>query len=171
MRLSGPPQRPRRVVLHVGAPKTGTSFVQDRMFRSREQLARMGTLYPADRFDAHFLAALDLMELPWGGLEKEAGGRWDRLAAEVRGWSGDVVISHEILATASREQVARALSSLAGGYVVHGTSPRPEPAGRAGRAAGSPRARDRAVLAAMLESVLWADAARVGAAEEQGTGP
>ena len=115
MRLSGPPQRPRRVVLHVGAPKTGTSFVQDRMFRSREQLARMGTLYPADRFDAHFLAALDLMELPWGGLEREAVGRWDRLAAEVRGWSGDVVISHEILATASREQVARALSSLAGG--------------------------------------------------------
>ena len=115
MRSSRPPQRPRRVVLHVGAPKTGTSFVQDLLFRSRDQLARMGTLYPADRFDAHFLAALDLMELPWGGLEQDAVGRWDRLAAEVRGWSGDVVISHEILATASREQVARALASLAGG--------------------------------------------------------
>jgi len=102
------------VVLHVGAPKTGTSFVQDLLFRSREQLAGLGTLYPADRFDAHFLAALDLMELPWGGLEHTAVGRWDRLATEVRAWPGDVVISHEILATASREQVARALSSLSG---------------------------------------------------------
>jgi hypothetical protein len=101
-------------VLHVGAPKPGTSFVQDLMFRSREQLAGLGTLYPADRFDAHFLAALDLMELPWGGLEQTAAGRWERLAAEVRAWPGDAVISHEILATASREQVARALSSLSG---------------------------------------------------------
>ncbi len=37
-------------------------------------------LYPADRFDAHFLAALDLMQLPWGGLENEAVGAWDALA-------------------------------------------------------------------------------------------
>ncbi len=110
-RRNGPP----RVVLHVGAPKTGTSFVQDLLFRSRDQLADLGTLYPADRFDAHFLAALDLMELPWGGLEQEAVGRWDRLAAEVRAWPGDVVISHEILATASREQVARAFASLSSG--------------------------------------------------------
>ncbi len=108
-------RRARRVVLHVGAPKTGTSFVQDLLFRNRERLAGLGTLYPADRFDAHFLAALDLMELPWGGLEHEAVGRWDRLAAEVRAWRGDVVVSHEILATASREQVARALESLTGG--------------------------------------------------------
>ena len=106
---------PRRIVLHVGAPKTGTSFVQDLLFGNRDRLAALGTLYPADRFDAHFLAALDLMELPWGGLEREAIGRWDRLASEVRAWPGDVVISHEILATASREQVARALASLTGG--------------------------------------------------------
>ncbi len=105
----------RKVLVHVGAPKTGTSFVQDLLFRSRDELTRLGTLYPADRFDAHFLAALDLMELPWGGLEREAVGRWDRLAAEVRAWPGDVVVSHEILATASREQVARALASLSGG--------------------------------------------------------
>ena len=102
----------RRVVLHVGAPKTGTSFVQDLLFRNRERLAEQGILYPADRFDAHFLAALDLMELPWGGLEQEALGAWDRLAAAARDWSGDVIVSHEILATASREQVRRALASL-----------------------------------------------------------
>lgn len=103
---------PRRIVLHVGAPKTGTSFVQDLLFSNRERLAGQGVLYPGDRFDAHFLAALDLMELSWGGLERQAVGAWDRLADQVRGWPGTAVVSHEILATASPAQVRRAMESL-----------------------------------------------------------
>jgi hypothetical protein len=101
------------VVLHVGAPKTGTSFVQDVLWRNRESLADQGVLYPADRFDEHFLAALDLLELSWGGLEKQAVGAWDRLAARVRDWPGTSIVSHEILATASPQQVRRAVDSLA----------------------------------------------------------
>ena len=104
----------KRVLLHVGAPKTGTSFVQDILFSNRDALRERGILYPADRHDAHFLAALDLMELPWGGLEREAVGAWDRLAAEVREWPDTAIISHEILGTASRVQVARAIESLGG---------------------------------------------------------
>ena len=104
----------RRVLLHVGAPKTGTSFVQDILFTNRAALRERGILYAAERHDAHFLAALDLMELPWGGLEHEATGAWDRLAAEVREWPQTAIISHEIFGRASRMQVARALESLAG---------------------------------------------------------
>jgi hypothetical protein len=105
----------RRVLLHVGTPKTGTSYLQDVLFRNREVLAEHGICYPADRFDAHFLAALDLMRLPWGGLEREAVGAWDALARRVRAWDGTAIISHEILATASRAQVGRALESLGHG--------------------------------------------------------
>ncbi len=108
----------RRVLVHVGAPKTGTSFVQDVLWQHRESLAEQGILYPADRFDEHFLAALDLMELHWGGLEKQAVGAWDRLAERVRGWDGTVIVSHEILATATRQQVRRALDSF-GDAEVH----------------------------------------------------
>ena len=104
----------KRVLLHVGAPKTGTSFVQDILFSNREALRERGILYPAERHDAHFLAALDLMELPWGGLEREAVGAWDRLADEVRAWPETVIISHEVFGTASRVQVARAMESLGG---------------------------------------------------------
>jgi len=107
-----------RVLVHVGAPKTGTSFVQDVLFKHRETLAEQGILYPADRFDAHFLAALDLMELPWGGLERQAVGAWDDLASRVRAWDGTSIVSHEILATASRNQVRRALESF-GDAEVH----------------------------------------------------
>jgi hypothetical protein len=112
------PSGPRRVLVHVGAPKTGTSFVQDVLWLNRESLAKQGILYPADRFDEHFLAALDLMELHWGGLERQAVGAWDRLAARVRDWQGTAIVSHEILATASKQQVRRALDSF-GDAEVH----------------------------------------------------
>jgi hypothetical protein len=101
-----------KVLLHVGTPKTGTSYLQDVLFRNRRKLAGHGILYPADRFDAHFLAALDLMRMPWGGLEAQAVGAWEQLAERVRQHRGTAIVSHEILATASRAQAGRALTSL-----------------------------------------------------------
>jgi hypothetical protein len=113
--------RVKRVILHVGTPKTGTSYLQDVLYRNRQTLAKNGICYPADRFDGHFLAALDLMRLPWGGLETEAVGAWDRLASKVRACPGTAIVSHEILATASRAQVGRALESIGAsqGVEVH----------------------------------------------------
>jgi hypothetical protein len=108
----------KRVLLHVGCPKTGTSHLQDVLFRNQRLLREHGINYPADRFDAHFLAALDLMTLPWGGLETQAVGAWDRLAAQVREWPGTSIISHEIFARATPSQVARAMESL-GDAEVH----------------------------------------------------
>jgi hypothetical protein len=105
----------RRVYLHVGTPKTGTSYLQHVLFHNRRLLHRHGITYPAPRFDAHFLAALDLMRMPWGGLEAQAIGSWDTLAASVRRSQGSAIISHEILATASRLQIGRALESLGHG--------------------------------------------------------
>jgi hypothetical protein len=104
-----------KVLLHVGTPKTGTSYLQDVLYRNRVKLLTHGITYPADRFDAHFLAALDLMRMPWGGLQAEAIGAWDDLAASVRRAPGTAIISHEILATASRSQVRRALESVGHG--------------------------------------------------------
>ncbi|HEY2635760.1 MAG TPA: hypothetical protein VGI54_00110 [Solirubrobacteraceae bacterium] len=105
----------KKVYLHVGTPKTGTSYLQHVLFHNRRALQRHGITYPASRHDAHFLAALDLMRMPWGGLESQAIGAWDELAAKVRRASGDAIISHEILATASRVQIGRALDSVGHG--------------------------------------------------------
>ena len=109
----------KRVLLHVGTPKTGTSYLQDVLYRNREVLREHGILYPADRFDGHFLAALDLMRLTWGGLETQAVGAWDRLAAEVRAWPGTSIISHEIFSTASPTQIDRAMTAFGEGVEVH----------------------------------------------------
>jgi hypothetical protein len=105
----------RKVHLHVGTPKTGTSYLQHVLYHNRRLLHRHAITYPADRPDAHFLAALDLMRMPWGGLEAQAIGAWERLAASVRRSHGDAIISHEILATASRAQIGRALEGLGHG--------------------------------------------------------
>ena len=102
----------RRVILHLGTPKTGTSFVQDVLFRNRVELSTHGVLYPAHRFDGQFLAALDLMRLPWGGLEEEARGAWPELVRHTRHWPGTTIVSHEVLAYATRSQAARALRDL-----------------------------------------------------------
>ncbi len=102
----------RRVLVHVGTPKTGTSSLQDVLFRNRDRLLEHDVLYPADRFEAHFLEALDLMRLPWGGLEHEALGCWERLAAQVRAHHGTAIVSHEILARATTTQAAAALASF-----------------------------------------------------------
>jgi hypothetical protein len=105
----------RKVRLHVGTPKTGTSYLQHVLFHNRRLLRRHGVIYPANRFDAQFLAALDLLQMPWGGLEAQAIGSWKRTAGSVRRADGDAIISHEILASASRAQIGRALESLGHG--------------------------------------------------------
>jgi hypothetical protein len=104
--------RTKRIFLHVGAPKTGTSQVQDLLFLNRPELDEQGVLYPAEQFDDQFIAALDLLGREWGGLERRAPGAWPRLVEQVNAFEGHtVVISHEVLAGATAEQAARALAS------------------------------------------------------------
>jgi len=103
-----------RIWIHVGTPKTGTSSFQNALFTRRESLPAAGFTYPGERFDAHFLAALELMDLPWGGLEHAAVGAWARLVDEAVAAPDEVIISHEIFGRASRLQVERALRDLGG---------------------------------------------------------
>ena len=58
--------QPRRILLHIGAPKTGTTYLQDRLDLNSRELARHGVHVPgrgplvsAPLF--HFRAALDLL--------------------------------------------------------------------------------------------------------------
>ena len=106
------------VYLHVGAPKTGTTYLQDRLSANRASLAAHGVRYPVGLSADMFGAALDLIDLSWGGQRDQVRGEWDALASRVRRASGRVVVSHEILAGARRPQVARALRDL-GGAEVH----------------------------------------------------
>lgn len=106
--------------LHVGCPKTGTSFLQSVMWASREQLAEQGLELPLDGRSDHFHLTLALR----GMLEEtmdapRAFTVLDRFqAALAQSRSPHVLISHESLAPATREQVGRLLGMLAA-FEVH----------------------------------------------------
>ena len=104
----------RRVFLHVGAPKTGTSYLQSTLANNRALLAEHGVSYPSTPSGSHFEAAIDLTDHRWGGRLDRARGEWDKLAGAAMKASGDAVISHEVLAPATPEQVRRAQAALEG---------------------------------------------------------
>jgi hypothetical protein len=106
------------VYLHVGAPKTGTTYLKDRLYANRTRLAARGVSYPVGLHQDMFGAALDLIDLTWGGQRDLVRGEWPALVSRIRRASGTVLVSHEILAGATRAQVARAMSDL-GSAEVH----------------------------------------------------
>jgi hypothetical protein len=112
----------RVVYLHVGAPKTGTTYLQDRLTLNAPRLADHGLHVPTssrltDPAMFHFRAALDLLDQDWGGAKGHASGAWSQLVRRVRRLDGAVVISHEILAPAPASKVAKAMNDLAGSEV------------------------------------------------------
>ncbi len=102
-----------RLYFHIGAPKTGTTYLQQILYSNSETLQRGGLLYPARGIDQHFLASLDLSGREFEGHRREATrGAWRRLVREVRNWPGTSVIDHEFFGGAKREAVDRALGDL-----------------------------------------------------------
>jgi hypothetical protein len=109
---------PRRVFLHIGTPKSGTTYLQEKLALNRELIAAQGLTYPETRSGNHFEPALDLIEERWAGQREVARGQWEALLGEVRKAPGDVLISHEILAAATPPQIASAMRAL-GDAEVH----------------------------------------------------
>lgn len=117
--MSPTPQRtgPRRVFLHVGLPKTGTTYLQDALWANKQVLRERGLLLPGAR-RRHLLASLEVREDP--GLARRPGDTahpWQDLVAEAQQWSGDVLVTHEFFAAASVEQVRRVVADLTGAEV------------------------------------------------------
>lgn len=108
----------RRVYLHIGAPKTGTTYLQDRLRLNARTLAAHDVHFPhrgpgGDAPMFHFRAALDLLGQDWGGEPGHAEGSWDALVRRIKRLEGTVVVSHEILAPAQASHIARAKASIA----------------------------------------------------------
>jgi hypothetical protein len=109
------PVGPADVYLHIGLPKTGTSHLQQVLWRSRAQLASSGVLVPGQSREAQTMAVWDLMgRRTRGARQPDVAGSWDALVAEVSGWSGShAVVSEEFLTNATPRQARRAVRDLA----------------------------------------------------------
>src|SRR6202050_3572472 len=117
---AGPPpaaaashQRPR-VFLHIGEPKTGTTFLQQVMWRNRAELAAQGVVLPGHHPQDHYRASQDLRGI--AKLASDPAGNWAG-EGEIRARQAQQgprvgVISHELFSAADPEQVERAVRSL-----------------------------------------------------------
>ena len=103
-----------RVYVHLGLPKTGTTYLQSALWNGREQLAEQGCLVPGELRVSSWRAASDLLgRRPKGADARHVSGAWDAVARQVREWAGDrAVFSEELLVTASTRQVQQLASSL-----------------------------------------------------------
>ncbi len=104
----------RRVFLHCGTAKSGTTYLQDLWWRHRDALRERGLLLPGRALRDHFHAAALTkgMAVITDQLSAHEHGTWQRLVAQTREWPGDVLISHEHFSDSSAEAAARAMSDL-----------------------------------------------------------
>jgi hypothetical protein len=111
----------RRAFLHVGLPKTATTYLQTILWGQREAVAAQGLALPGRERRDHLWVSRVVREEPQRkrrpDREHEAHAR---VLADVRAATGDVLVSHEFLAAASPEQ-ARAFVEALGedGREVH----------------------------------------------------
>jgi len=104
----------RRVFVHIGLPKTATTYLQTIVWGSREQLLADGVLLPGlGRFDHLWTSRIvrDDPRIPKASEEHRTA--WERLRAEIASHDGDALITHEFFAAASAEQARRMAAQLA----------------------------------------------------------
>jgi hypothetical protein len=103
-----------RIYLHIGEPKTGTSFLQHALWSNRAQLGAQGVVLPGYSSGGHARASQDLREVkrlagdpadPWTG-------EWDVLTGQALRARDAAVISNELLAACNARQAERAVRSL-----------------------------------------------------------
>lgn len=104
----------RRVFLHIGLPKTGTSYLQSILWTHREELRAAGVLLPGRERRDHLWASLVVRGDP--SVERRsprAPSAWDVIQEAVARWDRDSVISHEFFCSASTEQARAMVAALA----------------------------------------------------------
>lgn len=109
------------VYVHIGLPKTGTTHLQDRLWRNRDlALQSSGLLYPGNVISDHFHAAVHLQPeryLDW--VDPAFAGTWPKLLGQIRAWPQTSLLSHELYSTATVEQIERLMADLSFADEVH----------------------------------------------------
>jgi hypothetical protein len=112
---------PPRLTLHIGTPKSGTTYLQAILAAGRDELESRGILYPGRRYlpqegfnQQPAIYALGRRHIGWLSEEaRENAEHWlPRLSSEVAGHSGRVLLSAESLAFFVHDEIEELLRTL-----------------------------------------------------------
>ncbi|MGH3493327.1 MAG: hypothetical protein ACRDQ1_08830 [Sciscionella sp.] len=105
---------PPAAYVHVGLPKTGTTYLQRWLWDHRAALAEHGLLVPGSYPAQQWHAAIALQGGTFAGHEvRAAADALEAVLAEVAAWPGPAIVSHEMFAAASADQVSELVGRLA----------------------------------------------------------
>ncbi|MCW2767115.1 MAG: hypothetical protein JWO11_3074 [Nocardioides sp.] len=105
----------QRVVLHVGLMKSGTSYLQERLFLNRDRLGDQGVLLPGTTWRDQVLAVQDVL-----GRQRAArasAGKWSDLLEQVSAHAGVSLVSMEFLGPATPARIATVTEAFAGSTI------------------------------------------------------
>lgn len=106
----------KRLIVHAGFHKTGTTALQSALFAASDQLRVEGLTYPHVGGKAHHKAIYSLMGKGWGWEER--GGnppdpkKWPELIRKVKRARDTAIISSEFLCELSEEEITKFKSEL-----------------------------------------------------------
>lgn len=102
-----------RVLLHIGLPKTGTTYLQTIAWAAREQLREDGVLLPGQSRRDHLWSSRIAREHSSAANRPREADAWARVLADLQSWPGTGLVSHEFFAAASIEQARATVEALA----------------------------------------------------------
>lgn len=101
----------KKVFIHVGFHKTGTSAIQQSLSKRRKKLKSLGVTYPGSKYRAHHRAAWALTGRYWGwknrGGKKSPIKNWRNLLLTIKFARGTSIISSEFFSELQKAEVAR----------------------------------------------------------------
>lgn len=110
-----------RLVVHIGAPKTGTTYLQSLLWDNAEYLRGQGVSLPGGKQTFHFRAGGDLFGPT--GLDRTRGphteGMWKKFAKMVRRDSAPVVLMTDERLAGAPEDAALRVAELADHREIH----------------------------------------------------
>lgn len=102
-----------RVLVHIGLPKTATSYLQTILWSQRDALRERGVVVPGSERRDHLWSSRVVREDP--GLRRSPERHrtaWSRVVDELARTPGTGLVSHEFFAAASPEQARSMVAAL-----------------------------------------------------------
>ena len=101
----------KKIIVHAGFHKTGTTAIQSSFFAARADLKKLGITYPDVGGKAHHKAIYSLMAKTWGWEDR--GGvlatdkKWKGFINDIRRAKSTALVSSEFLCELNEEQIIR----------------------------------------------------------------